>query len=131
MSTADVKLQAAVMGLGSQFILKLTLHNVGTTPIFQSTVMVVFDPNTYTVSPSSNSASGAGPIDFKQAIVVPALIPGVKHFLEVKIRCIDPQGRSGNITVVLQHSQAGGNNNDSSFPIVSANVKMPISELDS
>ena len=125
MSTADVKLQAAVMGLGPQFILKLTLNNAGIQPLFQVLAILLFDPNCYTVVPSSNSIAGQSPFDYKQCIVIPALIPGAKHFLEIKLRCIDPQGRSGSVVVVMKHGSG-----ESSFPILSANVKIPVSELE-
>ncbi len=89
MSSTDVKLQAAVMGLGPQFILKLTLVNAGAQPLFQAIASLSFDNTCYAIGGSGQLRSGninvSGPDESKQCVVVPVLLPGVKHITEIKV----------------------------------------------
>ena len=88
MSSTDVKLQAAVMGLGPQFILKLTLVNAGAQPLFQAVATLSFDSMCYAIGASNQHRGGqidSRPDESKQCVVVPVLLPGVKHITEIKV----------------------------------------------
>jgi len=58
-------------------------------------------------------------------LLVPLLLPGVQQTFEACILSIDPQGRAGQVLILLQPSAGSG----SSIPFLSANVRMPASEL--
>ena len=78
------------MGLGPQFILKLTLVNAGTQPLFQAIASLYFDSSSYAIGGSSHLRGGSGndssgPDESKQSVVVPVLLPGVKHITEIKV----------------------------------------------
>jgi hypothetical protein len=86
-------------------------------------------------------------------MLVPILIPGVKHTYETEILCVDPLGRGGNVLIFLQggphyaattsSSSTGGGEGEgkedeasasatpliSAVPIASANVIMPAAEM--
>lgn len=88
MSSTDVKLQAAVMGLGPQFILKLTLVNAGAQPLFQAVTSLSFDSMCYAIGGSNLHRGGnnvSRPDESKQCVVVPVLLPGIKHITEIKV----------------------------------------------
>ena len=111
-----MKINVQVMGLGPAFLLKVTLQNTGGKPIIQSRLNFSYDPNIYAMGYKKNSI---------QCLPVPILLPGPKHIAESEIRCVDSLGGPGVVYVILTSSQSDA----SSFPIVSASVRMPISEL--
>ena len=59
-----------------------------------------------------------------QCVSVPALLPGPKYVVDAAVKCVDPAGRSGYILVMIYIPQVG-----TLQPLLSASVKMPVSEL--
>ena len=116
MGSQDVRVQVQVQGLGPKFLLRVTLQNGGTQPVIQARLLFSFDADLYVMGHDVNS---------KQCIVVPFLLPGPKHTIEAEVLSVDPQGRSGSLLLLLYA------NNDSSnaLPMLSATIRMPISEL--
>lgn len=80
-----------------------------------------------------------------QSISVPVLLPGPKHIVETQLLSVDPQGRAGQILVMLYTNHPSGNAgaqgsgtqllpvansvSQSCSPLLSAAVKMPACEL--
>jgi hypothetical protein len=106
------------MGLGPNFMLKITLQNIGSTPVLNAKLLFAFDPDLYVMGHK-------GDVPSLHSIPVKMLLPGPKHLCEACVRSIDPMGSSGDVLVLLSNgaSQAG------SLPLVSASVKMPIAEI--
>lgn len=113
----DVRIQVQVHGLGPKFQLKLLLQNAGTHPIFQSRIVFSYDEELYRMGYDVNS---------QQCIMVPVLLPGPKQIFETQTMCIDPQGRAGQILVLLYNVAASST--VSSMPMLSASVRMPVAE---
>lgn len=111
----EVRIQAQVKGLGPRFLLSIQLQNVGQTPILGTRLMFSFDSSLY-----SFGYGGPG-LKPRQCIPVPILLPGPKHVFEAELLSTDPQGRAGQVLVLL-------GNNTSSVPIIAATVRMPVSE---
>eukprot|EP01038_Epipyxis_sp_PR26KG_P009508 gene9508-12808_t len=117
LGSQDVRIQVLVMGLGPKFQLKITLQNASTQPIFQSRILFSYDNNLYVMGHDVNSS---------QNIIVPILLPGPKHIIETQVLCIDPQGRAGQLQLLLYSTAAKV---ASCIPMLSATVRMPASEL--
>jgi hypothetical protein len=105
--------------LGPKFTLKITLQNSSPQPILRSRLMLTFDQNLYVMGHAENSY---------QSMTIPILLPGPKHVIETQILSCDPQGRAGQILIMLlpsgeQEAAAGG-----AIPLLSASVRMPASE---
>uniref|UniRef100_A0A7S0XEZ2 Bardet-Biedl syndrome 1 N-terminal domain-containing protein n=1 Tax=Chromulina nebulosa TaxID=96789 RepID=A0A7S0XEZ2_9STRA len=115
LGSADIRIQVQVLGLGPSFVLKITLQNSGSQPLNQARMLFNFESELYMMGHNSKS---------KQCIALPSLLPGVKHIQEASILNIDPQGRSGNVLIIIHHPTSS-----SSLPMLSASVKMPVSEL--
>ena len=113
-----MKINVQVLGLGPGFLLKVTLQNMGVKPILQSRLNFSYDPNIYAMGHKKNSL---------QCLPIPILLPGPKHIAETEIRCVDSLGGPGMVLVILSSSKL----ESSTIPIVSASVRMPISELSS
>mmetsp|Transcript_13797 Transcript_13797/g.22981 ORF Transcript_13797/g.22981 Transcript_13797/m.22981 type:complete len:603 (+) Transcript_13797:119-1927(+) len=114
----DIRLQIQVQGLGPKFLLKISLQNASTQPILQTHIVFSFDPNLYVMGHDLHS---------RQSVVVPILLPGPKQLVETQVLSIDPQGRAGQILVLLYHLQASAASNNS-MPMLSASVRMPAAE---
>ena len=151
-NASSVKLHVKVEGLGPKFLLKITLHNLGTYPILRAKLLFNFDAAYYSLGYSARS---------QQVLNVPVLLPGVKTTYETEVLCIDELGRGGNILILLQggpdytgtssdrssgaeDSKVGENDKDakasnartvpkvpqiSAVPIASASVIMPAAEM--
>ena len=137
---ATVNLHVKVEGLGPRFLLKITLLNLGSSPVLQGKLLFNYDASYYSIGHSSRSAS---------IVNVPILLPGVKTVYETEILCVDELGRGGNVLIFLQGGAVGnsasatgdeGKGDEkgvpssaipvvSTLPIVSANVLMPASEM--
>ena len=111
----DVRIHVQVQGLGPIFLLKVTLQNLGNFPVMQSMLLFSFDSELYIMGHNNKS---------KQIIHVPVLLTGPKHDFETEIQSIDPQGKSGQLLIYVCN-----NTYSVSSPIISASVKMPVSEL--
>lgn len=113
----DIRIQVQVHGLGPKFQLKLVLQNAGSHPIFQSRIVFSFDEELYRMGYDATS---------QQNIVVPILLPGPKQTVETQVKCIDPQGRAGQILVLMYNVAASSSL--STMPMLSASVRMPVAE---
>lgn len=109
-----MKINAQVIGLGPKFIVKVILQNTGPRPIYQSKLNISYDPNMYVMGYSRSSL---------QCCTIPVLLPGPKHIIETEIKSIDAQGRATSVLVILSPTSP------SATPIVSATVRMPVSEM--
>ena len=81
----------------------------------QSMLVFSFDSELYIMGHNNKS---------KQIIQIPLLLTGPKHDFETEIQSIDPQGKSGQLLIYIYN-----NSYSVSAPIISASVKMPVSEL--
>lgn len=134
LNSSNVRIQVEVQGLGPKFLLSVTLQATGSSPLLQSKLIFSYNSEYYVMGHTSNS---------KHCINVPVLLPGPKHKFETEILNTDPQGRAGQVIVMLTHGLLSNVGEDvmsiplgqskvppSSFvPILFANVKMPVSEL--
>lgn len=111
----EIRIQVQVQGLGPNFLIKVTLQNAGSIPVIQSLMIFSFDSALYVMGHKNTS---------KQVIQIPLLLTGPKHEIETEIQSIDPQGKSGQLLIYLYNSTYS-----MSVPMISASVKMPVSEL--
>ena len=54
---------------------------------------------------------------------LPVLLPALQYHFDVRIRCLEPEAGTGAVKIFLHTSK-------SSIPLLSALVKMPLSELE-
>eukprot|EP00877_Chromochloris_zofingiensis_P001275 jgi/Chrzof1/11148/Cz05g25190.t1 len=108
-SNANLSMNARVQGLGPRFSLLLSLRNEGNVPV--TAVQVTFEYNT-----SIYDAS-------KQQLSIPLLVPMLQYEYQVSVRCLDPAGPADSIRIVMVNA-------NSCLPMMTATVKMPISEID-
>jgi len=118
-SSQDIRIHAQVKGLGPRFLLCIFLQNVGQNPVLGTRLHFSFDTNLYTLG--YNEPSNAQWSKHRQVINVPILLPGPKQCAEAEILSIDPQGRAGQVLILLGTSS-------SSVPVIAATVRMPVSE---
>jgi hypothetical protein len=97
-------------------VLKISLQNGSSQAIMNSVLLFAFDSNTYVMGHEPES---------QQSIVIPILLPGPKQLLETSIYNIDPQGRAGQILVMLYKNEGQKTN---PTPLLSATIRMPSSE---
>lgn len=114
LGSSEVRVHVQVQGLGPLFLLKISLQNSGSQPVMQSSLLLSFDPELY-------SMPGTGG---RRSLSVPMLLPGPKYVLDAELTNIDPQGRAGQVLLLLYHPSSA-----SSLPLLSASVRMPSSEL--
>lgn len=103
----SVRLNATVQGLGPLFKIRVALQNTGSRPIYDVPLMLSAAPM-YSLSRSQ--------------VHVPVLLPGLTHVNEVKVMCNDQNAGAGTVRVFVC-------NKNSALPIISAIVKMPLSEF--
>lgn len=129
----EIRIHAQVKGLGPRFQLCVYLQNAGQTPVLGSVLLFSFDANLYQfgygtnmVEPEENDFSGSSKtgsaLHSKQCISVPILLPGPRHIVEAEILSVDAAGRAGSVLILLANAKA------SALPLLSATVKMPVSE---
>lgn len=104
---ASVRLNATVQGLGPLFKIRVALQNTGSRPIYDVPLMLSAAPM-YSLSRSQ--------------VHVPVLLPGLTHVNEVMVMCNDQNAGAGTVRVFVC-------NKNSALPIISAIVKMPLSEF--
>ena len=109
-SAASLTLNASVVGLGPLFKLNLCVQNTGGRPVYRVQLLLQWDTSMY--SPS------------RTQIPVPILLPGPTYSFDVPIRCLQPSTAVGGTVGVCVCGA------ESSQPLLSAVVKMPLSELD-
>ena len=112
-SSVPVKVAVKVEGLGPSFLMKVTLQNLGGTPLYNCRLLYSFDQSLYVMGHSANS---------DPAQCVPLLVPGASFVYENEVLSVDPAGRAGRVTIHLKADS------DSSVPLVSAQVLMPTAE---
>lgn len=113
----NIRCNISVQGLGPKFLLRISLQNSSAATILQSRLLFSFDPDHYVMGYDDKSS---------QSIVVPVLLPGVKHLVQTQVMCIDAGGRSAQILCLLY--ACNGQVPGSTAPLLSASVKMPTSE---
>ncbi|KAK3236983.1 hypothetical protein CYMTET_52909, partial [Cymbomonas tetramitiformis] len=106
-SGSSLRLNAQVQGLGPMFKIKLSLQNTGGKPIFNLPMMLATS-KIYHISPSQ--------------LNIPLLIPGLMYQYEANVQCMDENGSADSVRVFVCA-------NGSCVPVLSAVVKMPMSEL--
>mmetsp|Transcript_17466 Transcript_17466/g.38031 ORF Transcript_17466/g.38031 Transcript_17466/m.38031 type:complete len:600 (-) Transcript_17466:231-2030(-) len=106
-SGSSLRLNAQVQGLGPLFKIKLNLQNTGNKPIFNVPVMLTPAP-IYQLSTTQ--------------MHIPVLLPGLLYQFEAEVQCVDHNGAADSIHVFICSAS-------SSVPVLSAIVKMPLSEL--
>lgn len=104
-SSSQLRLNAAVLGLGPQFKLVLLVQNNGPRALTDLTLTLNYNPSVYEVVAGLHK--------------LPLLLP---YKVEVPLRCVDEAGGSDAIKVFL-----GGP--ASCVPLISAIVAMPMSEV--
>eukprot|EP00899_Mesostigma_viride_P012791 jgi/Mesvir1/21512/Mv03955-RA.1 len=107
-SGSAIRLHAQVQGLGPLFKVKLHVQNTGSKPIFHMPVLMAYNQDIYRAPVSQ--------------LILPVLVPSRMYLHELVIQCIDPTGAAD--VVKLYMCSTG-----SAVPILSAVVKMPMSEL--
>eukprot|EP00603_Paraphysomonas_imperforata_P008422 CAMPEP_0114427968 /NCGR_PEP_ID=MMETSP0103-20121206/8665_1 /TAXON_ID=37642 ORGANISM="Paraphysomonas imperforata, Strain PA2" /NCGR_SAMPLE_ID=MMETSP0103 /ASSEMBLY_ACC=CAM_ASM_000201 /LENGTH=599 /DNA_ID=CAMNT_0001597133 /DNA_START=109 /DNA_END=1908 /DNA_ORIENTATION=- len=128
----EIRIHAQVKGLGPRFMLSVYLQNAGQQPVLGSVLLFSFDAQLYQfgygsniVEPDDNDFSGSkksgNASHAKQCISVPILLPGPRHAVEAELLSIDPNGRAGTVMILLANVRT-------SVPLLSATVKMPVSE---
>ena len=108
-TSASLTLNASVFGLGPLFKLNLCVQNTGSRPVYRVQILFQWDTDMYNPS--------------KSQIPVPIILPGPTYNFEVPIRCLQPSVASGTFNVCVCSPE-------SCQPMLSAVVKMPLSELD-
>jgi hypothetical protein len=78
-------------------------------------MLITYDPAIYEMGHVPES---------RQSSILSPLLPGIKLIVEARILNIDAQGRGGQIMIMLHQA-----NSSSALPLLSASVKMPVSEL--
>jgi len=107
-SGSSLRLTAQVQGLGPRFKVKLSLQNTGRKVV--KDMMATFNYNAMLYR-------------LKQSLFkIPLLVPGVNLRLDAELECIDENGGCDAIRVFVCNAQ-------SSMPVLSAIVNMPVSEM--
>ena len=115
-------MQVKVEGLGPKFVMKMTLHNSGQYPLYNSTLVFSFQDDIYMLGDrQDNENVHALNYNSSYHVNVPLLLPSIKCIYENEITNIDAQGRAGQVMVILKAK-------DSSAPLLSATVLMPAAE---
>eukprot|EP00403_Amphidinium_massartii_P031176 CAMPEP_0178386438 /NCGR_PEP_ID=MMETSP0689_2-20121128/8560_1 /TAXON_ID=160604 /ORGANISM="Amphidinium massartii, Strain CS-259" /LENGTH=599 /DNA_ID=CAMNT_0020006775 /DNA_START=42 /DNA_END=1838 /DNA_ORIENTATION=- len=103
----QVRLDAQVVGMGPQFKVLVRIQNAGVHAVYDVPLLVTTNPNLYRVP--------------KPCSYLPILVPQQLYIVEVPITCVNENGGTDCVRVFLCSHQ-------SSVPIISAIVNMPISE---
>ena len=107
-AVTNVRLNAAVVGLGPIFNLKIELTNGGTVPLLNLAVCIAFNTEVYRSD--------------RPSFDVPLLLPNVTLTVIVKLTNIHPEGIADSVRAVLVNPK-------SSVPFAAALITMPMSEL--
>lgn len=106
-SSSSVRLNAQVQGLGPLFKIRLNVQNTGQKVLYNIPIML--------------SAASMYSLSRSQ-VLLPLLIPGLVYLDEVEVTCNDQNGGADTVKVYVC-------NKNSALPILSAVVKMPLSEF--
>lgn len=108
-STASLSMTLSAQGLGPRFKLLMTVRNEGTKHVRDVPVSLRCNERIYKLR--------------AKAMVLPLLVPQLSYNYEIDVMCLDPQGAADTITVVMLSQ-------NSSLPILQAQIKMPVSEIE-
>eukprot|EP00455_Lapot_gusevi_P029644 TRINITY_DN3175_c0_g1_i7.p1 TRINITY_DN3175_c0_g1~~TRINITY_DN3175_c0_g1_i7.p1 ORF type:complete len:595 (+),score=101.41 TRINITY_DN3175_c0_g1_i7:67-1851(+) len=106
-STA-LRLHVQSRGLGPFFKMLLSLKNTSVKALTEIPLVFSYNHEVYRLPYSM--------------IKVPLLVPGIQYDLEVPVECIDPQGAADQIQIFVCNPR-------SVVPVISAILKMPVSEV--
>jgi Bardet-Biedl syndrome 1 protein len=118
-ASEKLRIYIKVEGLGPNFLLKICLQNMGQSTVVRSKLLFAFDTSIYELG------HGKPDDEAPRSVAVNILLPGLKHVVEVPIRCIRPDVQGDVLVVLMSTKKEMG-----SLPLVSASVKMPLSEMD-
>ena len=104
----SARLDAQVQGLGPLFKITVAVKNTGTRPMYDVPIMFT---------------AGAMYSLEKSQVRAPALLPGVPFSAEVKVTCVDEAAGADVVRVFVCDK-------NSALPVISAVVKMPLSEFE-
>jgi len=104
----SVRLNAHVMGLGPIFKIKVEVCNNGREPLYDMPLSCIYNPEIYKSE--------------KPTLKIPLLLPNLTNVFEVSITNHHEEGVPDAVRIILV-------NPDSSVPLVSAVINMPMSEL--
>ncbi|CAG7726909.1 unnamed protein product, partial [Allacma fusca] len=104
----SIKLSAEVLGLGSSFLIRIGIQNIGSTATTDVGLFLHWDDKFYNVSPSF--------------ISVPLLVPGPEIIFQTRVECITPTGIADSIRVIVLRKKLAQ-------PILVAIINMPPSEM--
>ena len=147
MGSHDVRISVKVEGLGPAFVMKIKLHNTGQQAVLHTQMLFSYPESLYSMAMGTSGASnasggfgggsvpgfgGSGPGGGAGAsagrgappLLNPILVPGVPQTFEAGITSVDPQGRAGQVLILLQSSTS-----PSSLPYLSASFRFPVSEI--
>lgn len=105
---AHVRLNAQVVGMGPEFKIVVRVQNAGVHALYDVPLMCATNPSLYRVP--------------RPCYYLPILVPQQLYIVEIPIVCHDENGGTDNVRIFLCSRQ------DTSLPIISAAVNMPISE---
>ncbi|TNV81162.1 hypothetical protein FGO68_gene3820 [Halteria grandinella] len=105
---SQIRLSASCEGIGPSFKIKLQLQNLSKTPIMGVHVNLSFNDQIYKLK-------GKSPF-------MPMLVPNLNYKIDIDIENIDPSGASDVVKVLVF-------NKESTVPLITANISMPLSEL--
>lgn len=108
-SSANLSLNASVQGLGPRFKVNLAVRNEGGKPVTNLVVLLSCNEAMYQAN--------------KKQFTIPLLVPSLAYSFDIDVLCLEPAAGTDSIRILLLQSK-------SSMPILSALLKMPISELD-
>ena len=107
---AAVRINAQVQGLGPLFKLKVSVQNTGGRILHDAFLLFHYNNLAYEVQDPQ--------------VGIPALVPGLQYELESVVRAVDPANSTGE-SIRAAVCSAG-----STVPLLTALIKMPISELE-
>ncbi|DBA87232.1 TPA: Bardet-Biedl syndrome 1 protein [Trebouxia sp. C0004] len=108
-SSASLTLNATVSGLGPAFKLTLELCNNGSQPILGAALVLLYNKQMYSAQHDQRQ--------------LPVLLPALQYHFDIRIHCLDPEA-GVDVVKILMHSSK------SAVPLLSALVKMPLSEFE-
>eukprot|EP00941_MAST-03F_sp_MAST-3F-sp1_P001548 g1548.t1 len=106
---ASVRLNASVQGLGPLFTIEMTIQNMGRKPLCNVPVVFGYKHDLYHME--------------RPAIIVPLLVPELLYSYQVRIRSMHSSGAAGTVRAFVV-------NHESSLPIITATIQMPLSEVE-
>ena len=101
-------MSASYEGIGPVFKIKLQIQNLSKKPIMSVHVNLQFNENIYKLR--------------NRNPFIPLLVPNLTYKIDVEVENVDPNGSADLIKVFVF-------NKESTIPLITANLSMPLSEL--